>query len=189
MSGKKSINGRSGVFIDFSNLFRSIGKKDEVTNEKINYDICYIKLRQFLKEQHNSPVFYNVYACVDTIPKIEPYITRALKHKRFLKFLSGVGYNVIQKDLKYLQNTTKCDTDVEITMDLHKFDPDIDNIILFTGDSDFLKAVQHFQSKGKYVHIYAFKCSLSWELKTFSYQNPRCNFTFLDDIKPIIERI
>lgn len=189
MSGKKSLEGRTGVFIDFSNLFRAIGLKDEKTNKQVNYSICYIKLREYLKNQHNSPIFYNVYVCVDTIPKVEPYITRALKHGKFLNFLSGIGFNVIKKDLKHLQNTTKCDTDVEITMDLHKFNPDLDNIVLFTGDSDFLTAVKHFQLEGKYIHIYSFASSLSWELKVFAQQNPRCNYTLLDDLKHLLEKV
>jgi uncharacterized LabA/DUF88 family protein len=189
MSGKRPTSGRTGVFIDFSNLFRAIGTKNVVTNQPINYPICYIKLREYLKENHSAPIFYNVYACTDTAPKVEPYITRALKHNKFLNFLVGTGYNVIKKDLKHLPNTTKCDTDVEITMDLHKFQVDLDNIVLFTGDSDFLTAVRHFQSIGKYVHIYAFASGLSWELKVFAQQNPRCNYTLLDDLRPLLEKV
>ena len=89
----------------------------------------------------------------------------------------------------YCGTTTKCDTDVEITMDLHKHAPDIDNIVLFSGDSDFLGAVKHFQSIGKYIHIYSFKSGLAWELKLFAMQNPRCNYTLLDDLLDMLERV
>ena len=112
MSGKRATAGRTGVFIDFSNLFGAIGKKDSKTGEQVNYFVCYQKLREYLEGVHNSPVFYNLYACVDSNPKAEPYITRSKKHASFLNFLSGIGYNVIKKELKYLpNNTTKCDTD------------------------------------------------------------------------------
>jgi uncharacterized LabA/DUF88 family protein len=188
MSGKKPNGGRTGVFVDFSNLFHAIGRKDSTTGKRLSYDICYIKLRQYLEENHATPVFYNVYVCVDAHPKTEPHITRAKKHGAFLNWLMGHGYTVIKKDLKYLGGTTKCDTDVEITMDLHKYVNDIDNIILFTGDSDFLSAVQYFQSIGKYVHIYSFQCSVSWELTLFAQQNPRCNYTLLDTIRMCIEK-
>jgi len=162
--------------------------RDKKTGNRINYDICFIKLREFLKEKH-SPVFYNVYVCEDNNPKKEPYITAAKKHAKFLNFLEGTGYNVIRKDLKHIGTQAKCDTDVEITMDLHKYAPDIDNIVLFSGDSDFQRAAEHFQSIGKYMHIYSFDSGLAWELRTFAFQTPRFNFTLLDHLKDQLERI
>lgn len=188
MSGKKPIDGRTGVFIDFSNLFWQVKMKNPKTNERINYDIDFLKLRNFLKTEH-SPVFYNFYACQDLQPKKEPFITKAATHKKFLNFIAGIGYNVALKDLKHVGTTTKCDTDVEITMDLHKHAPDTDNIVLFSGDSDFLEAVKYFQSIGKYIHIYSFKSGLAWELKLFAIQNSRCNYTLLDDLRDELERI
>jgi len=187
MSGALPTTGRTGLFIDFSNLFWAIKRIDSKTGKRLNYDICFKKLRHYLKERH-APVFYNVYACEDTQPTKEPFITKAQKFSKFLNFLSGTGYNVIRKDLKHIGETTKCDTDVEITMDLHRHVNDMENIILFSGDSDFLVAVQHFQSIGKYVHIYSFASGLSWELKTFAIQNPRCNFTLLDDLRTELEK-
>ena len=121
--------------------------------------------------------------------KREPYITKAAKHGKFLNFLEGIGYNVIKKDLKHIGSETKCDTDVEIAMDLHKYAPDVDNIVLFTGDSDFLTAVKHFQSIGKYIHIYSFEDCLAWELKLFAIQNPRCNYTLLDNLRDKLEKL
>ena len=187
MSGKKPSDGRTGVFIDFSNLFWAIKSHEPKTGARTNYDICFIKLRDFLKNEH-SPVFYNFYACQDMQPKREPYITKAVRHAKFLRFLEGTGYNVIKKDLKYIGTETKCDTDVEITMDLHKYASDIDNIVLFTGDSDFLTAVKHFQSIGKYIHLYSFENCFAWELKLFAIQNPRCNYTMLDDLRSVLEK-
>ncbi len=188
MSGKTPKDGRTGVFIDFSNLFWQVKMINPKTNKRINYDICFEKLKEFLKVNH-SPIFYNVYACQDISPKKEPYITKSAKHAKFLRFLEGKGYNVIKKDLKYIGNQTKCDTDVEITMDLHKHLPDIDNIVLFSGDSDFLSAAKYFQSIGKYVHVYSFDSGLAWELRIFAFQTPRFNFTILDSLKGDLERV
>ena len=187
MSGQTPKNGRTGVFIDFSNLFWSIKKKDPLTGLRVNYDIDFLKLKQYLKDRH-TPVFYNVYACQDNQAKVEPYITRAAKHRKFLNFLKGTGYTVMEKDLKHIGSQAKCDTDVEITMDLHKYVNDIDNIVLITGDSDFLTAVQHFQSVGKYLHIYSFASGLAWELKTLALQTPRINYTLFDSLKSQLEK-
>ncbi|MBI2038694.1 MAG: hypothetical protein HYT22_00205 [Candidatus Niyogibacteria bacterium] len=77
---------------------------DAETERRINYDIDFVKLRDLLKSEH-SPVFYNFYACQDIQAKREPYITRAVRHRKFLDFVGGIGYNVVKKDLKYIGTT------------------------------------------------------------------------------------
>jgi len=180
---------RTGIFIDGSNLLWAVKDIDSKTGKKKNYNICFTKLKSYLKSKY-SPVFYNYYVCVDTKPLKEPYITRAGKAKKFHDFLEGQGYNVKKKDLKILKcGDTKCDTDIEVVMDLHKYVNDIDNIILFTGDSDFKTAVEGFHAQGKHIRIYSFKSNLSWELKEFAIKNPRCNYILLDDLKDKLERV
>ncbi len=180
---------RTGVFIDGSNILWAMKAKDEKTGEKLNYNICFEKLKKFLRKNY-SPVFYNYYACEDNVSKNEPFLERSIKQKKFFNKLEGFGYNVKRKDLKILQcGDTKCDTDMEIGMDLYKHVNDIDNIILFSGDSDFKVAVETFHSMGKHIRIYSFKSSLSYELKEFAIKNPRCNYKLLDDLRDKIERI
>ena len=188
MTSTKVKHLRTGVFIDGSNLLWAMKAKDDNGVRK-NYNICFKKLKEFLKNNY-SPVFYNYYVCVDTAPVREPYITSATKAKKFHNFLEGIGYNVKKKDLKILKcGDTKCDTDVEVVMDLHKHAADIDNIILFTGDSDFKSAIEGFHSQGKHIRVYSFKSSLSWELKEFSIQNTRCNYKLLDELRDKLERV
>ncbi len=179
---------KAGVFIDGSNLLWSVKLKNDKTGEKINYQICFVKLMEYLNS-HFGPVFCNYYACEDSFPTREPYITKATKQKKFHFFLEKLGYGVVRKELKHMRNeTTKCDTDVEIVMDMHKYSKDIDTIILFSGDSDFLSAVKYFQSIGKNIIIFAFKSSISWELKDFSIKNFNCNYKLLDQLKNSLER-
>lgn len=188
MTSAKVKSLRTGVFIDGSNLLWAMKAKDDSGN-KINYNICFSKLKRFLKQNY-SPVFYNYYICEDQNPTREPYISRALAQKKFIQRLEGFGYNVKKKDLKILKcGDTKCDTDLEIGMDLHKHVQDMDNIILFSGDSDFKTAVETFHSMGKHIRIYSFKSSLAWELKEFAIKNPRCNYKLLDELKDKLERI
>ncbi len=188
MTNNKVKNIRTGVFIDGSNLFKAVNMKDIVTGERLHFQICFVKLKKYLREKY-SPVFYNYYTCEDNNPRNDLYKERALAQKKFHNKLDGLGYNVLRKDLKYIGDTTKGDTDVEITMDLNKLSNDYDNIVLFSGDSDFLPAITYFHSKGKYIRIYSFKKTLSWELKDFAIKNSRCNYKLLDELRSDIEFI
>ncbi len=178
---------RAGIFIDGSNLLWSMKSKGS-KGEKVNYDICFEKLMGFLRETY-SIVFCNYYVCEDKKAVSEPYLTKARSQGKFFNKLEAFGYDVIRKELKHIGRVTKCDTDVEIVMDMHKREEDVDLIILFSGDSDFLSALQFFHLKGKHVHIYSFANFLSWELKRFASGNFNCVYTFLEEIRGKIERI
>lgn len=184
MSSNKVKNVRTGIFIDGSNINWALKNLGE---EK--WMIDYIKLRKYLKK-HYTPIFYNYYGCVDEDPSSERFKLRADKQIKFYKKLEGFGYNVITKPLKYLSTgATKGDMDVEITVDMMNSLDDVDNIILFSGDSDFLSMVKDAHSDGKYIRIFSLEGSLSWELKTFAIKNPRCNYIIIDKLKSEIEYI
>jgi len=188
MTSNKVKSVRTGVFIDGSNLFWAVNMRDRNTREKLHFQICFEKLKEYLKGRY-SPVFYNYYACEDNNPKNEIYKKRAVGQKKFHDKLDGLGYNVLRKDLKYVGKTTKGDTDVEITMDMNKLVNDYDNIILFSGDSDFLPAITYFHSIGKHIRIYSFEKTLAWELKEFAIKNPRCNYKLLNELRLELEFI
>src|SRR3989344_126896 len=189
MTSNKIKSVRTGVFIDGSNLFWAMNMKDENTGNKLHYYISFEKLRDFLKEKY-SPVFYNYYGVEDKAPKKEPYITRALGTKKFHNKIAGMGYNVHRKDLKYIgRDITKGDTDMEIGVDMNRLINDYDNIVLFSGDYDFLSPVTYYHSLGKYIRIYSFEETLSWELKEFAIKNPRCNYKLLDELRSELEYI
>ena len=178
---------RVGVFIDGSNLLWAMKSLDDKGVRK-NYNICFKKLKNFLQNTY-APTFFNYYVCVDTSPTIEPYVTRAVKSQKFNTLLEKFGYTLKKKDLKKLKNgETKCDTDVEIVIDLYKYINNIDTIILFTGDSDFKSAIEEFHGAGKEIILYSFKSSLSWELKKFTATHTGCNHQLLDVLKTQIER-
>ncbi|HXK39754.1 MAG TPA: NYN domain-containing protein [Candidatus Paceibacterota bacterium] len=178
---------RAAVFIDGSNLFWAMNMRDERTGERINYDICYRKLKEFLKGRY-TPVFYNYYGIEDNNPTTELHISRALGQKKFHKRLEGYGYNVERKDLKYLPDgSTKGDMDMEIGTDMHKLVNDYDCIVLFCGDSDFLRPVTYFHSIGKSIRIYSFASTISWELKNFAIKNTRTNYKLLDELRGELE--
>lgn len=171
---------KTGVFIDGSNMLW--GSKE--SGIKIDWQ----KMKDFLEESF-SPIVFNYYACEDNNPSTDKYLERTKSHKKFLNKLEGIGYKVIRKDLKHLQcGKTKCDMDVELTMDIRNYEKDINCIILFTGDSDYLSAVEYYWNSGMYIRIFSFEELLSWELKTFAIKNPRCSYKTINSIKDKISR-
>lgn len=172
---------KAGVFIDGSNLLWAV-KMVDADGRKIHFDISYKKLKDFLEERYDLK-FCNYYCCEDNTSTSEPYISRSHRQKVFHNILEKIGYHVVRKDLKRIQSKTKCDTDVEIVMDMHKMTKEIDTMILFSGDSDFRAAVEHFHTQGKSVHVYSFSRFLSWELKEFTMKNKRCEYYLLDELK------
>ena len=189
MTSNKVQSLRTGVFIDGSNLFWAMNMRDKKTGDKLHFYISFEKLKDYLNEKF-SPVFYNYYGVEDKNPTKEPHISRANGTKKFHDKLSGLGYNVIRKDLKYIgADSTKGDTDSEVQLDMHKLVNDYDNIVLFSGDSDFFAPISYFHSIGKFIRIYSFEETLSWELKDFAIKNTRCNYKLLDELRSEIEYI
>lgn len=181
---------RSGIFIDGSNLFWASKALEEEGKER--WSIDYLKLKQYLKGRY-SPVFHKYYGCVDVTPSNAIFQARALGAEKFHKKLGGFGYDVILKPLKYIRDkktgeiNTKGDMDVSISIDIKNSLNDLDNLILFSGDSDFLPVVEDAHQQGKYVRIYSYEHTLAWELKEFAIKNARCNYMLLDDLRNQLE--
>jgi len=72
---------------------------------------------------------------------------------------------------------------VEITTDILLERKEIDEIILFTGDSDFQYLVKKLKDLGKRVVIFSSRKTISWEIKLEA-----SGFIYLEDIKDQIIR-
>ncbi|MEX2405685.1 MAG: NYN domain-containing protein [Candidatus Paceibacterota bacterium] len=172
-------NARSGVFIDASNIFWGAREAD--------FRIDFTKLKEYLDARF-SPTFLNYYCCEDENPSTPEFARRAEGQKDFHNLLEGIGYSVIRKPLKHIKGGgTKCDVDVDIAVDLRNYEDDIDCIILFSGDSDYLPMVEYYWKAGKFIRIFSYEELLSWELKTFGIKHPRCNYKILNEIRSEIE--
>ena len=170
---------RVGVFIDGSNMLWG----SRASGIRIDWE----KMRTYLKNRFNVVVL-NFYAGEDNSPKPE-HLQRSLNQKKFHRKLEKLGYSLIRKPLKHMASgAIKCDMDIEITMDIRTYENDIDCIILLSGDSDYLPVVDYYWKTGKHIRIFAFKESLSWELRTFCLNKPRCNFKQIHEIRKEIER-
>jgi len=174
---------KSGVFIDYSNLFWA-------ENDHYDWTIDYFKLKEYLKKRY-SPLFYNLYCSKDTNPFTPELIRKAIGSEKFYNKVSGLGYNVIKEPLKYIKDgnetITKGDRDADIITDIEAHLNDINGVILFSGDADFLKTIEYCHSRNKYIRIYAYDKAFAYRVRLFALNQPRCSFKLLDELKSKIQ--
>ena len=92
---------------------------------------------------------------------------------RFMEYLRSVGIQVVSRPLR-TRNSANGDermvekgVDVALAVDLLAlaWEDAFDVAIIFSGDGDYVGAVEHVMKKGKNVEILAFKRSCSTELR------------------------
>jgi len=89
---------------------------------------------------------------------------------RFLDYLSHAGYIVRRKPVKVIRDDEtgeriiKGNLDTEIVLDMMNTADNYDLAYLFSGDSDFERAVELLRSRGKRIYIVTSAASLSREL-------------------------
>jgi uncharacterized LabA/DUF88 family protein len=90
--------------------------------------------------------------------------------QRFFDFLSHAGYIVRRRPVKVLtdidtgEKVIKGNLDTEIVLDLVNTVQNYDVAFLFSGDSDFERAVDLLRSRGKRVYVVSSRSSISREL-------------------------
>ncbi len=119
------------------------------------------------------------------------------KMASFLRYLDNVGITPITKPIKVIKiadndplkklrkypEIYKSNCDVEITTDVLLERKEIDEIILFTGDSDFQYLIRKLKDLGKKVIIFSSRKTISWEIKLEASK-----YIYLEDIKEVIIR-
>ncbi|MEK7067459.1 MAG: NYN domain-containing protein [Patescibacteria group bacterium] len=149
------------IYIDGANIFYA--------QKEMGWSLDWLKIKEYLAKHY-------------AITEIRYY--QGIKEDdaniaRYLKYLDHLGVTVITKPLKVikisdrhpmkqLHNYTeiyKCNFDVEITADMIFDRTNIDEYILFSGDSDFDYVVKRLRDVGKRFTVYSSKKVLSWELK------------------------
>ena len=108
--------------------------------------------------------------------------------------MEKMGYEVITKPLKYIRQKggtfiTKGDMDIELVLGIMENLDSLDEIIIVSGDSDYLAPVQLVYGRGKSIHILSFRKLLFWELRTFAEENDSCDYRVLESIRKHIELI
>ena len=149
------------IYIDGANMF--------YTQKRLGWFIDWKKVKNYI-EQEKNVIEWRYYVGVKDNDE---------KMLKYLKYLNLVGFNTITKPLKKIkigdseiipQNSErsfiyKANFDVEMTTDilLEKFK--LDEIIIFSGDSDFRYLIKKLKDAGLKVIIFSSRKTISWELK------------------------
>jgi len=153
------------VFIDASNLWET----QKVKGKFFDFE----KLKFYLKKIHNAKdikiFYYTAYPADGT----RDYSLSG-KHKFFTYLKKGLVFIVRKKEIKRISIHNeigdfieeKGNMDVEISIDMIHFKNHYDEVVLFSGDSDFLALVNYIKNANKKVYIYSSKNNISEELRT-----------------------
>jgi uncharacterized LabA/DUF88 family protein len=133
---------RTAVFIDGANLYQ--------TSRNLGFDVDYRQLLQFLKKNTDLVRVYYYSAILET----EEYSPL----KPLTDWLAYNGYTLITKPAKEFSDRDgrrriKNDMDVEIAVDMLEMAPKIEHIILFSGNSDFRRAIEAVQRQAVKVTV------------------------------------
>lgn len=128
---------RVGAFIDVQNIYMTTR---QVFQRKINFRA----LRDYLVGQ-GDVVTLCAFTCYD--PENRGQID-------FINFLALSGYRVVSKPIRRIgENMVKANMDLEMAMEVLNQAPHLDEIILVTGDGDFVPLVNQLCLMGKVVKV------------------------------------
>ena len=162
------------IFIDGSNVFRSILNYNEKRNDHFHID--YLKLRDELCAGRNMirTYYYGSEAA-----------SRGEGQKGFQEKLRSSGFEVVIKPLKSYQSPEGREVKIEKGLDIAlatdfislAWEGAFDTAVIVSGDSDYMEAVRRVKQKGRKVEIASFRNSLAAEMRTVGDR-----ITILDEI-------
>lgn len=173
--------GRIYIFIDFSNVrpwAKDLWKKEN--KDKFNIEIDIQKLSEVcsLVKPERKTFYYGYYPKRDDLKKDDKL---NIQHRKSIFRISKArksGFKTETKEIKmipvydeeghFIKEMSKCNFDVEITMDMLQKIEKYDSVMLFSGDSDFSKLLKYIQNKGKKIIIVATRDSISIELNAIA---------------------
>ncbi|OGF27729.1 hypothetical protein A2477_03570 [Candidatus Falkowbacteria bacterium RIFOXYC2_FULL_47_12] len=152
---------KAKVYIDGANIFYA--------QKKMGWVLDWAKVKSFLADSHDI-IEYRYY---QGVKEGDGNITD------YLKYLDAIHFTVMTKPVKKIKINSghplsklyqykemyKCNFDVEMTADMIFDRGNIDEYILFSGDSDFDYVIKRLRDVGKRFTVYSSRKVLSWELK------------------------
>lgn len=139
---------RVGVFVDVQNMYHSA---KNLYNSRV-------KFNEILKEAAAGRKLIHSVAYV-----IE---SKSKEEQKFFEALSKQGFELKIKALQvYPSGFKKADWDVGLVIDAIKMAPQLDVVVLVSGDGDFVPAVEYLQYHGNKVEVMAFGKTSSGKLK------------------------
>ena len=133
---------RFALFIDGANLYSAA--------RGLNFDIDYRRLLEYFR---SKGVMVRAFYYTALIEDQDYSPLRPL-----IDWLDYNGYAVVTKPAKEFTDTQgrrriKGNMDIELAIDVMEMAPNIDHIVLFSGDGDFRCLVEAIQRKGKRVTV------------------------------------
>jgi len=151
---------KAKVYIDGSNVF--------YTQKKLGWSLDWSKVKSLIDSQKEIMEWKYYVGLKEGDEKMRGY----------LKYLNAIGFTAVTKPLKKIRVSDgethpnsqagfiyKANFDVEMTADILLDKTKVDEVILFSGDSDFEYLTQKLKDAGRKVTVYASKRTVSWELK------------------------
>ena len=168
------------IFIDGSNVHWALKayKKEIGAEFKIDYE----KLQLLLTR--NRDLVRTIY--YGSLPEVYGMQSQT----RFLEYLRTTGIQIVTRPLKTRIDARSGESrpiekgvDVALAIDLLAlaWEDAYDMAIVFSGDADFVGAVEHVMRKGKNVEVLAFRNSCSNELRATALRT-----TYFEDIAGLV---
>ncbi|MGI9525114.1 MAG: NYN domain-containing protein [Hyphomicrobiaceae bacterium] len=133
---------KTALFVDGANLY--------ATAKSLGFDIDYKRLLKHFRQKGQlvRALYYTALAEDQEYSSIRPLID----------WLDYNGYSMVTKPTKEFTDASgrrkiKGSMDIELTVDAMKLAPQLDHIVLFTGDGDFRALVAALQEQGKRVSV------------------------------------
>ncbi|PIU43644.1 MAG: hypothetical protein COS96_03155 [Candidatus Nealsonbacteria bacterium CG07_land_8_20_14_0_80_39_13] len=139
---------RVAILIDVQNLYHSA---KNLYNSRVNFS-------EILKLAVSKRTLIRALAYVVR--------TKTGEEKPFFEALTKLGIETRIRDLQeFYGGMKKADWDVGISIDAIRVAPNVDTIVLASGDGDFIQLVDYLKNQGKRVEIIAFGKTTSARLK------------------------
>jgi uncharacterized LabA/DUF88 family protein len=167
------MNDRVAMFVDGANM--------DLACRMAGYFLDYAKARNFFLAHG---LFYAAYYYIADYTASDPL------QQRYLDFLAHADFIVRRKAVKAIRDqetgerVLKANVDTELVLDLINTADNYDLAFLFSGDSDFERAVDLLRSRGKRVYVVTSRQVLSREL---AYVSDKPVF-FLEEFRAELER-
>ncbi|MCD6500666.1 NYN domain-containing protein [bacterium] len=139
---------RVEVLIDVQNLYHSA---KNLYGTRVNF-------KEVLKKAIAGRKFIRAFAYVVR--------TKTGEERAFFEALTKLGIETRVRDLQeFYGGQKKADWDVGIVIDAIRTSPNVDVIVLCSGDGDFIPLVEYLKNQGKRVEVMAFGRTTSSKLR------------------------
>ncbi len=129
---------RTGVFIDVQNVQETFERQ----GKEVRYDAVIRHVLTTGKREREECKFV----------AFVPFRRDDERRQRLIDALSFQGYRVVVKPVRERPDgTIKANMDIEITLEILSMSENLDEIVLVTGDGDFVALVDWLSKKGKRV--------------------------------------